>query len=99
MNTNKLFAEGRRFCYFIPVDAHVEGHGFRPSVVFENVKGHFPNGDWPYEGKADQKMPWFWGHTFEEAQEAANAMNEKLGLNELEVFKIVTSSMARQKPA
>jgi hypothetical protein len=97
-NIDKLFAE-RRFCYFVPVDGFVEGHGYRPSVVFEDQSGHFPVGNWPYEGKPDQTLPWFWGPTYGDAVKRADVMNEKIGLSPEDSFKIVVSSMARQKSA
>jgi len=71
----KLFAT-RRYCYFIPLDGFVEGHGWRPSVVFEGEPGHYPNGDWPYEGKPGQRNPWFWGPDYETAVRMADEMND-----------------------
>jgi hypothetical protein len=96
LDLDKLFAE-KRFCYFVPVDSYVKDHGFRPSIVFEGEPGHRPIGDWPFEGKPDQKMPWFWGHLYEEAEKTAEVMNESLGLSPTDVFAIVTSSMARKR--
>lgn len=95
---DKLFAE-KRFCYFVPVDGLVDGYGFRPSLVFENEPGHFPVGTWPYEGKPGQTVPWFWGPTYDEAVACADKLNDSMGINPEEAFKIVTSSMARQKSA
>jgi len=82
-----------RHCFFIPADAYVEGHGFRVSIVKENVPGHYPTGSWPYEGRPDQRMPYFWGKTYEDACATADAMNAKLGLTKEEALKIVLSSM------
>jgi len=86
----------RKFCYYIPEDAFVEGHGYRVSVVFENEPGHYPTGDWPYEGKPSQKMPWFWGDDLEFAKKCAKEENTRLGITEEEAFRIVTSSMGAQ---
>lgn len=85
----------RRWCYFIPTDAYVEGAGFRVSLVFEKESGHFPTGDWPYEGKVGQKAPWFWGHDLKEARAIAEESNEKLGISAKEAAIIVASSMGR----
>ena len=81
-----------RICY-IPADGYIEDRGFRVSVVTEDELGHCPTGDWPYEGKRGQKLPYFWGHDFKGAEEVAREQNTKLGLSERDVFDIVTSSM------
>jgi hypothetical protein len=91
--TGKLFSERRRFVYHVPSDAYIEGHGYRPSVVFEHESGHFPVGDWPYEGKPGQTAPWFWGHDHDKAVEMADEMNERLGISAREAAEIVASSM------
>lgn len=88
---DRLFTS-RRFCYFIPVEGHVEGRGWRPSVVFEGEPGHYPNGDMPYEGKPGQTAPWFWGPSYEEAVATADEMNERLGISKMLAVEIVTSS-------
>jgi hypothetical protein len=95
MNTEiqKLFAR-RRWCYFIPLDSFVEGMGYRPSIVFEGEPGHYPHGDWPYEGKPGQHNPWFWGPTREDAVNAANEQNERLGISKRLAVEIIASSMA-----
>lgn len=85
----------KRFCYFIPAEAFVPGNGYRVSIVIENEPGHFPTGNWPYEGKIDQRVPWFWGMTYEAACRIADEQNEKkLGLSKEDVFKILGSSIA-----
>lgn len=84
----------KRFCYFIPADGFVPGHGFRVSIVVENEAGHFPTGDWPYDGKVNQRVPWFWGMTYEAACRIADEQNEKkLGLTKEDAFKILGSSI------
>lgn len=84
---------GKRFCYFIPADGYVEDGGFRVSVVFENEPGHSPTGTWPYHGHFGEKMPWFWGETYEIAKTTAREENKKLGLSDQDVRDIITSSM------
>lgn len=82
----------RRWCYFIPPDGFVKGKGFRVSIVFENESGHYPTG-------GDGKDPWFWGMTYEEAEETAAEQNEtKLGLTASDVWHIVASSMGAKWP-
>ncbi len=88
-----LLESRRRFVYFVPAEGYIEGRGYRPSVVFEHEPGHFPVGDWPYEGKPGTNAPWFWGHDYDKAVEMANEMNNRLGINEREAVEIVASSM------
>lgn len=95
METIEKMMATRRFAYYVPADGYVEGHGYRVSVVFEGVDGHFPTGDWPYQGLPSQKAPWFWGgNDYEFAKRVAADQNVKMGLTEEDAFKIVTSSMA-----
>ena len=68
---DELFAT-RRFCYFIPIGEFVEGQGYRAAIVFEGEPAYYPTGDWPYEGRPEQKLPWFWGPTYEAACVAAD---------------------------
>ncbi len=90
----QLVRSGRKYCYYIPTEGYVEERGWRPSIVFEGESGHFPNGDWPYEGKGGQKAPWFWGHDYNAAVKIAAQMNERMGIGPEEALRIVTSSMA-----
>lgn len=77
----------RRFCYFVGVESFVEGKGWRPSIVFENEAGHFPNGGGDVE-------PWYWGHDYKGAQEICRKKNLDMGVDEEEVNHIVASSMS-----
>lgn len=88
----KLFAT-RRWCYYIPADGFVKGYGYRVSIVFEHESGHFPTGDWPYEGKPGQRAPWWWGNDFNDARAIAEEQNERLGISPREAAEIVASSM------
>jgi hypothetical protein len=84
----------KRLCYFIPADGYIEGQGFRVSIIEEGESGHCPTGTWPYEGKPGQKMPWFWGDTYDGACEVAEAANLKnFGLTKEDVTAIALSSM------
>ena len=93
----------RRWCYVIPLDGHVEGHGFRVSIAIENKKGHYPTGDLATlsddkktrndafrDGKS---VPWFWGDTYEDACKICDEQNARLGYSIEEAMKIVASSM------
>lgn len=81
----------RRWCYWIPDNAFVEGRGFRVSIVIENEAGHYPTGDTPEGG---DREPWFWGMTLDEARELAERENlEKLGLTPKDAALIVASSV------
>lgn len=84
-----------RMVAFIPVDGHVEGHGYRVSLVIEGEDGHRPTGTWPYDGSAGQQMPWFWGDKYDAACKVARDYNTQMGIDEETAFKIVTASMAR----
>lgn len=84
-----------RCVYFVPADAHIEGEGFRISVVFEHENGHYPTGTWPYEGKPNQKLPWFARtDNYHEAKRIIDEMNEDLfGLSPKDASVIVARSM------
>lgn len=73
----------------------VEGHGYRPVMVVEGEEGYRQNGDWPYEGKKGQKMPWFLGPTIEDAKRQCRERNALAGIDEHEAFIIVARSIAR----
>lgn len=93
---DELFAK-RRWCLFIPLDGHVEGHGWRVSIVFEDEPGHYPTGNWPYDGSPGQKAPWFWGPTYEDAVAEAAEQNAKMGVDLTLAVKIVAASMGADK--
>lgn len=86
----------RRWCYVIPSDGFVEGHGYRVSIAVENEKGHFPTGDdraivGDYSDGA--KLPWFWGMTYKDAEDVCAAENARLGIDPDAAFSIVMSTM------
>jgi hypothetical protein len=86
-----------RQCYWIPVDSFVEGQGFRASIVIEGEPGHYPTGDWPYDGSPGQRQPYFWGQTYDEAKTIADEQNEKLGISKRDALEIVASTMGLGK--
>lgn len=77
-----------RKCFYIPADAYVDGKGYVPSVVTEGEPGHAP-----LVGSGSHAEPWYWGHTYEEANTIAAKENERLGLTPDDVLNIVLSSM------
>jgi len=87
----KQFAE-RRWCYHIPREGLIPGRGWRVSVVFEGVTGHYPTGDLDATAP-DHKEPWFWGATYDEAEQVAAEANQALGHNEADVVQIISSTM------
>jgi hypothetical protein len=95
-NITDLFATSR-YCFFIPVEGFVEGHGYRVSIVFEGESGHYPTGDWPYESKPGQKMPWFWGEDYDAACRTADAQNDRIGISRKLALEIINSSMLVSK--
>ena len=83
-------------CYYIPLEAEVPGHGWRVSVVEEGKPGHHPTGDWPYRGKPGERMPLFWGPTYEDALERAYVENSRMGITRERTDQIVQSSIGAQ---
>lgn len=84
----------RRWCYVIPTDAFIDGHGYRVSIVIENEQGHYPTGsDAWIDGDGAAQMPWFWGMTYAEATRHCDEMNTRLGYSPLEAAAIVASTM------
>ncbi|TAL42440.1 MAG: hypothetical protein EPN91_08655 [Salinibacterium sp.] len=88
-------APNRRIVLFVDETMFVEDRGFRPVFVVDGEVGFRQNGDWPYEGKVGQKMPWFFGPTIEDAREACRLHNERLGIDQHEALMIVARCMAR----
>ncbi len=85
-----------RFCYYIPTDAYIPGHGYRVSIVVEHEAGYRPTGTWPYTGAVGEALPYFWGHDYDDATHEAIAQNARMGLTERETDLIIASSMSAQ---
>ena len=83
-----------RRCFYIPIDAYVEGRGYRVSVVTENEPGHCPTGVWPNDGT--REMPYFWGHDYKEAMKICDRQNERMGISRTDAMEIVASSIGAQ---
>lgn len=89
-------ADGARVVAFIPVDGYVEGHGWRVSLVIEGEAFHRPTGNWPYHGKRDEVMPWFWGDglSYVEALKLCDEHNERrAGISRKDAALIIGRSM------
>jgi hypothetical protein len=80
----------KSFCYVIVADQKDE-NGYIPSMVKRDVSGHFP-----MRGNGPFSCPWYWGKTFEEAEETCKRANERMGLTEKDVQEIITSSVMKQ---
>ncbi|MFH0989849.1 MAG: hypothetical protein V1799_07525 [bacterium] len=85
---DRLIAEGRKYCYYVPVTSYVAGKGFRPSIVFESEEGHYPNGGGDTE-------PWYWGEDYEEARRICDEKNAAMGISKAEEYGIVMSSIGQ----
>lgn len=90
-----------RMCYFVPIDAFIEGRGYRASVVVEGQPGHHPTGVWPNDGT--KEMPYFFGRQpdgkgfdYEWACRAADNLNEQMGISKRDSIEIVASSVGAQ---
>jgi hypothetical protein len=74
-----------RHCYYVDLNSYNEKQkGYQVSMVFEDVPGHYPT-------------TWFWGPDYTTAEECAKMKNQALGLTEMDVVKIVCSSMRVSK--
>lgn len=91
----------RRWCYWIPTDGYVKGHGYRVSIVFEYEAGHYPTGDDAWiAGDASKRKPYFWGHDYDQARKVAEDLNQqRLGLSPKDAAHIVTTSMSIKESA
>lgn len=64
---------------------------FIPCAVFENEAGYRP-----MRGADELTAAWYWGDTHERCQAACDKYNADMGLSDLDVMEIVTSSMRLQ---
>jgi hypothetical protein len=75
--------ELRNVAYFIPVDGNTD-RGWNVAIAAEDVSGYFPT-------------DWFWGGTYEAANQLVEASNEKRGISVEEADRIVASSVAASR--
>ena len=78
----------RRWCYYVP-EGQCDEHGYTPSVIIENVPGHFPLRGDPKKHQA----PWYWGLTLATARTACENANLGLKVSPKEALKILSSSL------
>jgi hypothetical protein len=83
--------EDRRWCYTITADCVDESGSHIPSIVVEDVAGHYP-----MKGQGYHATPWTWGKNYDDAQRVCDAFNkERLGISPKEAAEIVGSSMRK----
>lgn len=64
---------------------------FIPCLIKENVGGYFP-----MRGRGELSSPWYWGTSHERCQELCDQQNKKMGLTDVDVMEIVSSSIRMQ---
>lgn len=89
---NETEQTGKRMCYMIQV-GQFDANGYIPSLVVEGEAGHSP-----LTGREAYSRPWYFGKTYEEAEETCRKINEEMGLSRRDVIEIVMSSMRMGKP-
>lgn len=75
---------GTRWCFWINPLGEIPGEGFPPSMVYENVSGHWP-------------LNYTWGNSLAEARLVADAENARMGLTKDDVLAITASSFAQHE--
>lgn len=70
-----------RWAYYVPEKAFVSGKGYRVSVVIDGERGHFPTG-------TQNEPPWFWGPTYEAAEQKAAEENDARGMTASDVVEL-----------
>lgn len=81
--------ETGHYMYWLDEGSLDPERGYRPSVVVENVAGHFPSGGGDVE-------PWYWGFDLELAKKIARERNARMGLSIEDEARIMGSSMKAQ---
>ena len=83
-----------RHCYVILETQYDPGHGYVPSIIFEDHPGHYP-----MRGHDEFSAPWYWGKTFSEAQATCESVNADNGITPAIADTILCSSMFAKKRA
>lgn len=87
-HSHKITNDEPRHCFVILATQYDE-HGFIPSLVIEGEPGHSP-----MMGRGEGAVPWYWGKTYERAQEVCARFNkQRYGLSAKATARIVTGSM------
>lgn len=76
-----------RQCFAI-LETSRDDHGYIPVLVTENIPGYSQmTGD-------ESQAPWYWGKTFERAQQVADRVNkQRYGISPKTALRIIASSM------
>jgi hypothetical protein len=75
-------------CFFIPAKPWKDTGKWVPSWVRRNQPGHTP-----FAGNGPCAEPWYWGRSYQEAQETATRENAKLGISPVQAAAIILSSV------
>lgn len=76
-----------KFCYVI-LETSKDEHGYIPCIAIEGDESLYP-----MLGRGDYAQPWYWGKTFDGAQQIASKVNERMGITREREFQITCSSM------
>lgn len=77
---------GTPYCFYITGTVTTPEGGLVPSIVYENISGHFP-----LTGKQGGS-PWVWGDDYASASKIAQEANARLGVDADRAMDIVSSS-------
>jgi len=77
----------KSWCYTI-IETSKDDNGYIPCLVVEGEEGY-----WPMSGRNETQAPWYWGKTYEAAQEVCNKVNAQRGITVDRAAEIVASSM------
>lgn len=95
---HKVNVKAPRMVYWVdPSGFDKEAKGYRVSLVVEGEQGHRPTGDDDYRTNPRARLPYFWGPTLKDAEKAAEAQNEKMGISAKEATLIIFASMFPNK--
>lgn len=91
----RLMADGEpEGCFFIPARPWKDTGRWVPSWARRNEPGHTP-----FAGNGTCAEPWFWGWSYQEAQETATRENAKLGISPAQAAAIVLSAVRASRHA
>jgi hypothetical protein len=81
-----------KFCYYVnPIQDPELFGGYVPSAVSVDCVGHHH----PMTGSPnEQREPWVWGTTVDEAETVARRVNQSMGISEREELEIVARSFS-----
>jgi hypothetical protein len=83
---------GTPFCVYISGSVVGPNGGYVPSVVYENIGGHFP-----LTGRGAHAAPWEWSKDYDAARRMADEYNRQIGVSPERSLEIVLSSMRQRR--